>query len=178
MLRVLLHLGQGFLCLWSPLSLLLGWRELKASLLPAEAPTWGLLLGTSSHEAIPVCSGQELHLGPSARMSKGRLSFQARCRLHCTSSSLEMALCASAGRILAPSTLLSTWMTWLMVVIRLLFWVHQTPEEALRSKASWLVCPSDLASEFEVLLTDFDGCNKANKLLTLMTTGFVLLHYR
>lgn len=167
MSTVPLHLGRGFLRLPGPLSLLPGWSELKASLLPAgaatrsrplvprpcfsrvcmvtysrwswqeltpsllpaEAPMWGLLLRTFPQEAIP-----EFH-PPSAKMSS--LPYRApRCHLRFTSSSLATATCTSARRILAPSTHRSTWRSWLMVAIHLLFWVHQTPEETRRSKAS------------------------------------------
>lgn len=173
MSTVPLHLGRGFLRLQGPLSLLPGWPELKAcllpaatrsrplvprpcfsrgcmvtcsrwswqkltpSLLPAEAPTWGLLLRTFSQEAI-----LEFH-PPSAKMSS--LPYHApRCHLRFTSSSLATATCTSARRILAPSTRRSTWKSWLMVAIHLLFWVHQTPEETRRSKASlsfWVWSP-------------------------------------
>lgn len=116
------------------------WQEPNPSLLPLEAPTWGLLGHTSSQEEILMHSGQVLQPCPSARVRKSLLAFHApQCHLRPTSSSLAMASCMSAGRILAPSTHRNTWKTWLMVVTLLLFWVHQTPEETWRCKASWFV---------------------------------------
>lgn len=177
MSTVPLHLGRGFLRLPGPLSLLPGWPELKASmlpaatrsrplvpqpcfsrvcmvtysrwswqeltpsLLPAEAPSWGLLLRTFSQEAIPEFRP------PSAKMSS--LPYHApRCHLRFTSSSPATATCTSARRMLAPSTRRSTRKSWLMVAIRLLFWAHQTPEETRRSKASlnlgfWVWTPTE-----------------------------------
>ena len=139
------RLGQGFLHLPGPPTLVPGWRELPPSLLP-----WSLLLllRTFSHLATPPFLAPELQSSPPARMSHSRVAFEAspsRHHLRPTSSSLETASYASARPTLVQCTLRITLKTWL-TVIRLLFWVPLTPEEASWSKASWLVPQAALLS--------------------------------